>query len=175
MWEPDPKLVAGARRGDAQAFEQIVRGLLPDVFRLARHMVRDPHLAEDVAQDAFIRAYRGLKGFRGNSKFSTWMLRITRNAAVDSIRNRRRRQRLAEQMAPELVADASMRVAVESAVAGLPDELREAFILIEVFGLTYVEAAEVLGARPGTLKSRMYRARKLLIAGLTDQEDAGEV
>lgn len=100
MWEPDPKTLQQARRGDTQAFERIVRGLLPEVLRLARHLVRDEYLAEDVAQEAFLRAFQALDRFKGDSRLSTWILRITRNASVDAIRRDDRRRRLAERAAP---------------------------------------------------------------------------
>jgi RNA polymerase sigma-70 factor (ECF subfamily) len=70
VWEPDPKTVEKARRGDVRAFEQIVRGLLPEVLRLARHLVRDSHLAEDVSQEVFLKAFNSIAGFKGDSSMS---------------------------------------------------------------------------------------------------------
>lgn len=175
MWEPDPRTVEKARRGDVRAFEQIVRGLLPEVLRLARHLVRDTHLAEDVAQEVFLRAFSALGGFKGDSRFSTWILRITHHASVDAIRKSSRQRRLAEQVVPEERPDPSVKAALDQAVAALPPELREAFVVIEVFGLSYDDAALVLSTRPGTLKSRMHRTRRLLVAALSDREGAGEM
>lgn len=175
MWEPDPKTVEKARRGDVRAFEQIVRGLLPEVLRLARHLVRDSHLAEDISQEVFLKAFSSLPGFKGDSRFSTWILRITRNASVDAIRRSRRQRRLTEQIPPDNHPDPSVKASLDAAVADLPVELREAFVVIEIFGLSYDDAASVLSTRPGTLKSRMHRTRKLLIDALSDQGDAGEM
>lgn len=173
MREPEPEVVRRARGGDLAAFEDLVRGHQADVFRLALHLVRDRPTAEDVTQEAFLLAFRSLRRFRGRSKFSTWLYRITRNCAVDAIRGRERRRRL-ERATTERppVPDASLRAAVGAAIDGLPPDLREAFVVIEVFGLPYGEAGTVLGVPPGTLKSRMHRARRLLMRAL--EEDAAD-
>jgi RNA polymerase sigma-70 factor, ECF subfamily len=174
--EPDPQTVARARAGDPGAFEQLVRAHQGDVYRLALHLVRDPETAEDVTQEAFLLAYRSLGRFRGQAKFSTWLYRIARNCAVDAIRRRERRRRLERQSSPEThVPDPSLRAALAGAIDRLPHDLREAFVVIEVFGLPYADAARVLGVLPGTLKSRMHRTRKLLIEWLGDEERADEV
>jgi RNA polymerase sigma-70 factor, ECF subfamily len=154
-----------------------VRSHQPDVYRLALRLVRDPPTAEDVTQEAFIHAFRSLGRFRGQSKFSTWLFRITRNCAVDAIRRRERQRRRDQAAAPEEAPaeDLTMRAALASAIDRLPLELREPFVLIEVFGLSYREASGVLGVLQGTLKSRMHRARQLLIRTLEVEEDAGEV
>jgi RNA polymerase sigma-70 factor (ECF subfamily) len=175
VWEPDPGTVEKAREGDIAAFELIVRGLLPEVLRLARHLVRDSHLAQDISQEVFLRAFNSLTGFKGDSRFSTWILRITHNASVDAIRRSSRQRRLAEEMTPAVGQDPSVKASLEAAVAALPADLRDAFVMIEIFGLSYDEASIVLSIPPGTLKSRMYRTRKLLIASLSDEETAGEM
>jgi RNA polymerase sigma-70 factor (ECF subfamily) len=145
------------------------------VYRLALHLVRDPETAQDVTQEAFVHAFRSLPRFRGTAKFSTWLYRIARNCAVDAIRKRDRRKRLERGLAePEPVADASLRAALLHAIDALPRDLREAFVVIEVFGLSYREAAGVLGVLPGTLKSRMHRTRRLLMKAL-GEERADEV
>jgi RNA polymerase sigma-70 factor (ECF subfamily) len=145
------------------------------VYRLALHLVRDPETAQDVTQEAFVHAFRSLPRFRGTAKFSTWLYRIARNCAVDAIRKRDRRKRLERGLAePEPVADASLRAALVHAIDALPRDLREAFVVIEVFGLSYREAAGVLGVLPGTLKSRMHRTRRLLMKAL-GEERADEV
>jgi RNA polymerase sigma-70 factor, ECF subfamily len=145
------------------------------VYRLALHLVRDPETAQDVTQEAFVHAFRSLPRFRGTAKFSTWLYRIARNCAVDAIRKRDRRKRLErEATEPEPVADASLRAALGQAIDALPRDLREAFVVIEIFGLSYREAAGVLGVLPGTLKSRMHRTRRLLMEAL-GEERADEV
>jgi RNA polymerase sigma-70 factor (ECF subfamily) len=159
------------------AFEDLVRSHQGDVYRLALHLVRDPPTAEDVTQEAFIHAFRSLGRFRGQSKFSTWLFRITRNCAVDAIRRRERQRRRDHAAAPEEGPgeDLSLRAALTQAIDGLPADLKEPFVLIEVFGLSYGEASGVLGVLQGTLKSRMHRARQLLIRALETEEDVGEV
>lgn len=146
------------------------------MYRLALRLVRDRPTAEDVTQEAFIHAFRSLGRFRGTSKFSTWLFRITRNCAVDAIRRRERERRRDRAAAPqpEPVRDPSLRTAIDQAVEGLPSDLREPFVLIEVLGLSYQEAAVVLGVMAGTLKSRMHRARRLLVTAL-EEADADEV
>ena len=146
------------------------------MYRLARRLVRDRPTAEDVTQEAFIHAYRSLGRFRGGSKFSTWLFRITRNCAVDAIRRRERQRRRDQAAAPEPEAggDPTLRASIDQAIEGLPAELREAFVLIEVIGLSYREAGVVLGVLTGTLKSRMHRARRLLVTAL-EEADTGEV
>ena len=175
MREPEPQLVERARRGDPVAFEELVRGTQGDMYRLALRLVRDRALAEDVTQEAFIKAFRSLRSFRGRSSFATWMYRITRNCAVDTVRRAARQRRLAEQAGENRPhADPSVRTALEAAVDGLSAELREPFVLIEIFGLSYTETAVVLGVPAGTLKSRMHRARRRLMEALAE-EDADEV
>ena len=166
-----------ARRGDLDAFEELVRGHQADVYRLALQLVRDPATAEDVTQEAFVHAFRSLGRFRGSSKFSTWLFRITRNCAIDAIR-RRERRRTYEQaaLAPDIpVQEPSLRAALEEAIGDLPPDLREPFVLIEVLGLSYAEASAVLGTASGTLKSRMHRARGVLMAALEGEVETGEV
>jgi RNA polymerase sigma-70 factor (ECF subfamily) len=87
--DPDPRVLARARAGDAAAFEELVRTYQADVFRFAWHLTRDRTAAEDVTQDAFLRAYRFLGSYRGDSKFSSWLLRITRNCAMDALRRQK--------------------------------------------------------------------------------------
>lgn len=176
MREPEPEVVARAVAGDLEAFEELVRVSQGPVFRFVLHIVRDRATAEDVTQEAFLSAFRALPRFRGASKFSTWLYRIARNAAVDAMRRGAHQRRLAERAeAPAPGPDPGLRVALRGAVDTLPPELREPFVLIEVFGLSYREASTVLGVRAGTLKSRMFRARRILMEALGGEEGAGEV
>lgn len=174
--EPEPDIVARARGGDLGAFEELVRTHQADVYRLALKLVRDRPTAEDVTQEAFLRAFRSFRRFRGQAKFSTWMFRITRNCAVDAIRRRERLRRTDREAVAdeEIHPDPSLRAGLERAIASLPQELREPFVLIEVMGLSYAEASKVLSVVGGTLKSRMHRARRLLIAAI-EEVDADEV
>jgi len=170
-------VVRRARGGDLAAFEELVRGHQADVYRLALQLVRDPPTAEDVTQEAFVHAFRALRRFRGGSKFSTWLFRITRNCAVDAIRRRERRRTYERAaLAPDIpIQEPSLRAALEEAIEALEPDLREPFLLIEVFGLSYAEASVVLGSPAGTLKSRMHRARLVLMGALQGEVETGEV
>ena len=175
MQEPGPDTVRRAQQGDDDAFEELVRLYLADVYRLARHIVRDAEAAEDVTQETFLNAYRALPRYRWRAKFSTWLFRIARNCAIDALRKAASEQRFLQVHHPERPApDPSLRAALREALGALPSELREAFVVVEVFGFPYPEAAAILGIPIGTLKSRMHRTRRLLVEALSE-EDAGEV
>ncbi len=178
MREPEPETIRRAQRGDEEAFEELVRLYLADVYRLARHIVRHTQTAEDVTQDTFLNAYRALPRFQWRAKFSTWLFRIAHNCSVEAIRRSSRHERLVQQQQPvaeHTPTDPALRVVLNAALDGLPDELRRAFVLVEIFGFTYPEAAVILGWPTGTLKSRMHRTRRMLIDALSDEEDAREV
>jgi RNA polymerase sigma-70 factor, ECF subfamily len=170
--DPDPRTIARAREGDLDAFEDLVRRYQADLWRFAYHFTRDRALAEDVTQEAFLRAFRFLKGFRGDSKFTSWLFRIARNCAMDAIKARRAHYEK-EPAAPLASTDPQARVELQAALSAVGEEHREPFLLIEVFGLSYQEAADVLGVRVGTVKSRMHRARKAMMGALAIEEDAG--
>jgi RNA polymerase sigma-70 factor (ECF subfamily) len=176
LQEPEPDIIRRAQRGDDEAFEQLVRLYLADVYRLARHIAGHQETAEDIAQDTFLNVYRALPRFRWRSKFSTWLFRIAHNCAVDAVRQASKHERsppfLTQHNPP---GDAAVHMALRAAVDELPDELRRPFTLVEVFGFTYTEAASILGRPVGTVKSRVHRARRLLIEAIANEEDAGEV
>lgn len=172
MQDPDPRTLARAREGDVDAFEDLVRSYQADVWRFTYHFTHDRGLAEDATQEAFIRAFRFLGSFRGDSKFTSWLFRIARNCAMDAIRRRNGRE--TREVPPPLGApDPEARAELHAALASVSDEHREPFLLIEVFGLSYQEAADVLHLRVGTVKSRMHRARLAMMRALAVEEDAG--
>jgi RNA polymerase sigma-70 factor (ECF subfamily) len=160
--EPDPTTIRAAAAGDLAAFEQIVRAYQQHVWRFLRRLVGDGTVAEDVAQETFLRAFHRLPTFTFQAKFSTWLFQIARNAGIDELRARERRARVLHALPPPTpgAAVAEARVEIDAALASLPVELRETIVLVEVFGLRYVEAAEVLGVAVGTVKSRMFAARR---------------
>jgi RNA polymerase sigma-70 factor, ECF subfamily len=163
--EPDPRTVRAAAQGDLAAFEALVRAYQTHVWRFLRHLLGDAALAEDCTQETFLRIHRRLTSFRFRSKFSTWVFTIARNAGIDALRGRERRARLLDDLPPPApTRDPADRVEIAAAVASLPDKLREAFVLVEVLGLTYREAGEAGGAPEGTMKSRVFRARAQLVA-----------
>ncbi len=175
MRDPDPRTVERARRGDVVAFEELVRTYQADVYRFAVHLTRDRSLAEDVTQDTFLRAFRFLRGFRGGTTFGAWLFRIARNCAMDTLRRERASMfRPLEDPDGRTVSDAAPRVELGAALRSVSAEHREAFLLVEVFGLSYLEASDVLGVAVGTVKSRMFRARQALAAALVDGVDEGE-
>ena len=174
MQEPDPRILARARQGDLAAFEELVRTYQAEVFRFARHLTPDRTAAEDVTQEAFLRAFRFIGGYRGETRFSSWLLRIARNCAIDAAR--KQHYPIVDQDArPEragAIANAVVRAELDAALESLGAEHRETFLLVEVLGLSHREVADVLGVRVGTVKSRMFRARQALCRALDDEEAA---
>jgi RNA polymerase sigma-70 factor (ECF subfamily) len=173
----DPQVIAAARRGDVRAFEVIVRRYQHPIWRLCFHLTGERVSAEDATQEAFLKIYRYLPRYRMQSRFSTWLFAIARNCAIDELRRRARRDTLGRRVSRdvELEKDPSEDFEVRQALAGLPLELRESVVWIDVLGTTYDEAAAALGIPIGTLKSRVHRARHLLALELLEEGgDAGE-
>jgi len=175
----DPQIIAAARRGDVRAFEVIVRRYQHPVWRLCFHLMGDRASAEDVTQEAFLKTYRFLPRYRMQSRFSTWLFAIARNCALDELRRRERRRAVGRRAAPsaelEVASDPAEGFAVRQALAGLPLELREPIVWIDVLGLSYDETAAALGIPLGTVKSRVHKARHLLAFELLERRgDAGE-
>jgi RNA polymerase sigma-70 factor (ECF subfamily) len=156
------RLLVAGRDGDRGALTAAIRRAQPDVWRLAAHLVgRDE--ADDVTQDAFLRAYRSLPGFRAESSGRTWLLAITRCACADAIRGSRRRRRLQHRLVSNhgdgLGTTAEAAVGLDELVAGLHDDRRAAFVLTQMLGCSYAEAAEICDTAVGTIRSRVARAR----------------
>jgi RNA polymerase sigma-70 factor (ECF subfamily) len=158
--------------------EQIV-ALLPRLRRFARNLARNPHDADDVVQIAVERALTRLDQWRSDARLDSWMFKIVRNAWIDELRARGRRDKVflaaeaGEHVGTDSMARETELLAVQSAMARLPQEQREAVSLVLVEGLPYREAADVLDVPIGTLTSRLARAREALQAMLgTDGEDS---
>jgi|EndMetStandDraft_3_1072993.scaffolds.fasta_scaffold180035_2 RNA polymerase sigma-70 factor (ECF subfamily) len=168
--EPDPQVIRAAAQQDQAAFSELVRAYQAHVWRFLRHLLGDDALAEDVTQETFIRVYRKLHTFEFRSKFSTWILNVARNAGTDELRARQRRARLVDRLSvPEPPQrDPSLRVEIAAAIDGLTPKLRETLLLVELFGFTYRETAEVLGIPEGTAKRRVFDARKQLAVELLE-------
>ena len=176
MDEPDPQILRSAQKGDQRAFEAIVRAYQADVWRLCFHLLGERNMADDVAQDALVRVYRFLPRYRGDSKFSTWLFSLVRNCCLDELRRTKRRRSVKEKVEaqpPVARGDPQVAIEVRDALALLPLELREPLVMIDMFGESYRETAGVLGLPEGTVKSRVHRARALLIESLSI-EDAGD-
>jgi RNA polymerase sigma-70 factor (ECF subfamily) len=159
--------VTAARDGDTDAFARLVRAHQEAAFRAAYLIVRDA-VAEDVAQEAFVRAYRALGSFKAGEPFRPWLLRIATNLALNEVRGRRRREgwmgrlrmvRPAEPRTPEALAVASDELReLDAALRQLPERDRAVLYLRHFLDLTEREMAEVLDCAPGTVKSRLNRA-----------------
>lgn len=167
VFEPEPEVIRAAQRGDLGAFEEIVRRYQADLWRLALHLTHNETSAHDVTQEAFVRAYRFLSRYRGDSRFSTWLVSITRNCALDEIRKGQRHRRITGRLEAEPAPVAEFRdeglgIEVREALALLPLELREPIVLIDVLGTSYREVAAIVGAPVGTIKSRVHRGREQL-------------
>lgn len=171
-----------AQSGDRETFRRLVESEADRVYRIALGLVRDHHDAEEVVQETFLKAYRGLGRFRGEAAVSTWLYRITVNAAQDQLRRRgawsRHRDPLdaapevAEQRPlgdPERSAVArQMRAHIDRAVLAIPERERMVFVLRHDAGLKLTEIAEVLGRAEGTVKSLLFRAVRRLRTALAD-------
>ena len=166
--------------GDTDAFEALVTAYQKQVYNLALRTVGNEEDAADMTQEAFLRAYRSLGSFRGDSKFSVWLYRLTTNICIDFLRSRGRRPTVSLTAADEDeepqeldVADdrfdpvqslerAELRRAVQRGLASLPEDYRRILMLRELSGLSSAEIGQVLRLEEGTVKSRLFRARKKL-------------
>ncbi len=180
---PDPPspdetfLLARARKGDLPAFEEVVRRYQRRVYATALRIVRSHDVADDVAQEAFVRAWRALERYDLGRPFGPWVCRIAANLAVNHVRSPRAREEgLPEghQEAPagpasdplgRVLEQEAARV-LDQAVAALPVEQRAVFVLRAVEEMSYQEIAEALGLQPGTVMSRLFRARERLARAL---------
>jgi RNA polymerase sigma-70 factor (ECF subfamily) len=167
-------LVRAARNGDREAFMQLVGVHQAGVRAFARGLLGDRVLAEDIAQEAFLRAWRGLGAFRGDAAFATWLYAIARRVALDEARRPAVRTVPVEQVA-ELadwrVGDPVLRGDLERALGVLAPAQREAFLLVVVLGLSYQEAGGMTGCPAGTVASRVFRARTRLAGALSMPEE----
>jgi len=170
----DEELVQRAQQDDDRAFGNLVERYETKVYSLAMKMLRNPEDAEDVLQDTFLRAYRGIKSFQGNSTFSTWIYRITANSALMRLRKKQLPtvsiDDADERETPINIADWSpgpveqlltkeTQKAMDEAIEALPPEFKQVFILRDVEELSNAEVAEILDLSVAAVKSRLHRAR----------------
>lgn len=157
-----------ARRGDVAAFERLYRNNVGRVYGVCLRMVGDRALAEDLAQEAFVRAWRKLRTFRGDSAFSSWLHRLAVNVVLSRQRARRRREaKIVAVDDPEIHAETrspadGAGMDLQKAIALLPPGAKQVFLLHDVEGLRHAEIADVMGIAVGTSKAHLHRARKLL-------------
>ena len=186
--DADAPLVERAKQGDVKAFEMLVVKYQRRIERLVGRMVRDSDLVPDIAQETFIRAYRALPQFRGESAFYTWLYRIAVNTAKKQLMELKRDLLVTESAragqdeedeprgaenepsdsgTPDaLLASKQIAAAVNFAVEGLSEELRQAITLREIEGLSYEEIAALMNCPIGTVRSRIFRAREAIAARL---------
>jgi RNA polymerase sigma-70 factor (ECF subfamily) len=180
------ELVALAKEGNQQAFEELVRATYVDTYTLALRLTGDEEDARDVVQESYLRAYKGLKRFRGDARFSTWLYRITANCAANQL-GRRAKHRHDEldddsglvddrpEQDPEAQADAGdLRRRLKSALAELPPKLRTVVVLRDVYDLPHEAIAAELGISESAAKVRLHRARGKLRERLFTGRDTGD-
>ena len=182
--EQELAVIRRVQRGDTDAFEALVAAYEKNVFNVALQMTGNREDAQDMTQEAFLKAYSSLSSFRGDSKFSSWLYRIVSNVCLDFKRRQGRRPSSSltmeddegeniqldiadESQSPEALLERKMtREAVRAGLQQLPDEQRQILLLREIQGLSYEEIGEAMGLEAGTVKSRIFRARKKLCAFL---------
>jgi RNA polymerase sigma-70 factor, ECF subfamily len=190
--ESDLALVRRVQRGEKGAFDALVLKYQHKVVKLVMRYVRSPSEAEDIAQEAFIKAYRALPNFRGDSAFYTWLYRIAINTAKNAVAARNRspveydldlqnseesydvQSRLQDTETPEALAlTEEIRSIVNSAMEALPEDLRTAIMLRELEGLSYEEIAASMDCPVGTVRSRIFRAREAIDRRLREVFESG--
>jgi RNA polymerase sigma-70 factor (ECF subfamily) len=165
------RLAFAAKNGDRVAFAGFVRQTQSDVWRLCAHLV-DSTSADDLTQETYLRAVTAISRFRGDASARTWLLSIARRVCADAIRSRTRRRRALWRRGTDndTVAAPAGAVELEAVLAELSVDRRTAFVLTQVLGLSYEEAAVAAGCPVGTIRSRVARARTDLLAALADDE-----
>lgn len=181
----EKKIIEKVLGGDANAFEELVLKYEKTVYNLALRMVGDRDDAFDMTQEAFIKAYGSLSSFRGDSKFSVWIYRITTNVCLDFLRSKSRKQQVsltvsdddedAQLDIPDPSSDPEQQLmqkismqSVEEGLKTLPDKQRQILVMRELGGMSYAEIGAALSLEEGTVKSRIFRARKRLCTFLLD-------
>lgn len=166
-------LVERARQNDTLAYERLYEMHIGRVFALCVRLCNDRDMAEDLAQEAFVLAWRKLDSFRGDSAFGSWLYRITTNTVLSYLRKQKPFRNMLdiddieEQGQKE---DIGLRMSLNDAIAGLPNGARAVFVLYSLEGYTHDEIAGLLGIAQGSSKAQLHRARQLLQAKLTTDE-----
>lgn len=161
-----------ARRGNAEALAELVRVTQAEVWRLCAHLV-DRQSADDLAQETYLRAVRALGSFRGEAAFGSWLLAIARRVCAAEVELRQRRRRLTARLPPPgQTPDHARHVGLELLLEGLNPDQRAAFVLTQLLGCSYAEAAEVCECPIGTVRSRVARAREALVQAAEGRQEA---
>jgi len=190
--EQEAMIVRKVLQGDVNAFEKLVTEYERAVYAIAQRMTGNAEDAADMTQETFIKAYNSLSSFRGDSKFSVWLYRIANNVCLDFLRSRSRRPTVSlstedddgeetqldiadESQSPELLLESALtRDAVRRGLDSLPPDYKQILLLREIQGLSYEEIAAALGIESGTVKSRIFRARKRLCTFLIEDGNIPE-
>ena len=190
--EQEAMIVRKVLQGDVNAFEKLVTEYEKAVYAIAQRMTGNAEDAADMTQETFIKAYNSLSSFRGDSKFSVWLYRIANNVCLDFLRSKSRRPTVSlstedddgeetqldiadESQSPELLLESSLtRDAVRRGLDSLPPDYKQILLLREIQGLSYEEIAAALGIESGTVKSRIFRARKRLCTFLIEDGNIPE-
>lgn len=178
----EKELIEASQKGDIESFEKLISNYQKKVFNIAFRMMQNYDDAYDVSQEVFIRVFKAIKKFRGQSSFSTWLYRVTTNACLDELRRKKNSKNVISldqeiqledgevffqiednRLTPELAAEENELVnVVREAITKLPDDYREVIILRDIQGFSYKEIAHIKECPQGTIKSRINRARKAL-------------
>lgn len=184
--DADKALIEEAQSGNKLAYDSLFRIYRPRVFRIVRYIVRDDADAEDVVQDIFLKLFNSLGSFRHESSFFTWLYKVAVNAARASLSSRARETQLLADSGTQVLEDtyssetdqpemlhlqAEQAHMLELAITGLQPNLREAFLLREVDGLSYAEIAELMHCPVGTVRSRISRAKSFLAERIVALEE----
>jgi RNA polymerase sigma-70 factor (ECF subfamily) len=172
------RLALAARDGDRVALDGFVRATQADVWRCCAHLVA-PDAADDLTQETYLRLVKALRSFRGDASGRTFALSVARRVCADEIRRRTRRRSLTDRLQrrrqPTAVDDHGESRALEALIASLDDDRRAAFVMTQLLGLSYEQAAEVCGCAVGTIRSRVSRARQELVDALEEPGSGGAV
>ena len=177
--DEEARVIRAVLEGDTDRFEELVHAHEKGIYNLCLRMLGDEQDALDAAQEAFFKAFRSLSSFRGDSRFSTWLYRLASNVCLDMLRRRPGTPTLSldDDESPLFLADSSpspheaverweIRRTVRAALAALPEDFRQIIVLRDVNGFSYEEIADITGLGTGTVKSRLFRARKKLASAL---------
>ena len=169
MTDPATAALVAAQDGDPAAFETFIRLTRTDVTRYCHHL-GDPGQVDDLVQDTYLRALRSLGGFRGDGSATRWILAIARRACAQAIEHQQRARRTELTRRPTV--DATATVDLGLLIDHLPDDQRDAFVLTQILGHTYDQAAEICDCPVGTIRSRVARARAQLVVQAGDERTA---
>ncbi|TCK26227.1 RNA polymerase sigma-70 factor (ECF subfamily) [Pseudonocardia endophytica] len=169
----DEWLIGKIRRGDSDAYEELVRRHRDRIYRIALRMIGNPHDADDIAQDVVLSLWTTLTGFSGNSRFTTWLYRVVVNRCINLIERRPEHEPLQNPDVPIAGADAEAEakqaaLAALAAIGALPPDQRAVVVLVDIEQMRYQEVASILNVTPATVRGRLHRARRHLLYSLRD-------